>query len=173
MAKIEADKLELMPVQFNFEHMLQKALTVIHFRSDERMQTLTVNVDKNIPRYIVGDDQRLIQILTNLLSNAVRFTHEFGTIHLEASLAGETDGQCELRVEITDNGIGIAPEDQDRLFTAFEQAQSGMSRDYGGTGLGLAITKRIVEMMGGNIWVESEIGKGSKFTFTVKVVRGR
>ena len=172
MSKIEADKLELAPVEYNFEKMLQKVMTVINFRADEKQQQLTVNVDNNIPRFTVGDDQRLAQVLTNLLSNAVKFTPNKGKIHLEASLVEEIDGICELRIEITDNGIGISPEQQKKIFRAFEQAESGTSREYGGTGLGLVITKRIVELMGGNIWVESELGRGSQFIFTIKIRRG-
>ncbi|MDR2578684.1 MAG: response regulator [Chitinispirillales bacterium] len=172
MAKIEADKLELAPIEYNFKNMLQKVLAVIHFRADEKQLLLTVNIDGKIPHFVVGDDQRLAQIITNLLSNAVKFTREGGEVHLDASLAGEVGDACELQVEVSDNGIGISPKKQEKLFEAFEQADSGTSREYGGTGLGLAITKRIIKMMGGHIRVESEIGKGSKFIFTVKVKRG-
>ena len=171
MAKIEADKLELDPVEYIFDHMLQKVLTVIHFRSDEKKQTLTVNIDNKIPRTVIGDDQRLAQVLTNILHNAVKFTPENGTILLDISLALETDDYCELRVEVTDDGIGITPEQQEKLFFAFEQAEYGTSREYGGTGLGLPIARRIIELMGGHIGVESELGKGAKFSFTVHVRR--
>jgi len=170
MAKIEANKLELSPIDYNFEKMLQKVVELIKFRADEKRQVLSINVDKNIPRFIVGDDHHLAQVITNLLSNAVKFTPEKGKISLEASLVGGTDEYCELRIEVTDTGIGISTEKQAKLFDAFEQAENGTSRQYGGTGLGLAITKRIVELMGGRIWVESEIGKGAKFTFTVKML---
>jgi len=169
MAKIEANKLELLPIDFNFEHMIDKVLTVIHFRADEKQQILTVNKDDKIPRFIIGDDQRLAQILMNLLSNAVKFTRDRGKIHMDISLVGQIDNAYELRIEVTDNGIGISPAQQSKLFEVFEQADSGTSREYGGTGLGLAISKRIVEMMGGRIWVESELGKGTRFVFTVLV----
>ncbi|MCL2009601.1 MAG: response regulator [Synergistaceae bacterium] len=172
MAKIEANKLELAPVEYNFERMLQKVIAVVNFRVNEKQQTLTVNVDNNIPDFIVGDAQRLAQVITNLLSNAVKFTPEKGKICLEASLAGESDGDCELRIEVTDSGIGISAPQQEKLFKAFEQAESGTSRLYGGTGLGLVISKRIVELMDGGIWIESELGKGAKFTFTVRARRG-
>jgi signal transduction histidine kinase/ActR/RegA family two-component response regulator len=173
MAKIEADKLELTPVDYNFEKLLRKILTIIHFRADEKQQNLSINVDKNVPPYIFGDEQRIAQVITNLLANAVKFTPEGGEIRLEASWIEETDGHCKLRVEVIDNGIGISPEQQKKLFYAFEQAESGTSREYGGTGLGLAISKRIVELMGGSIWIESELGKGAKFIFTVKTIRGK
>ena len=173
MAKIEADKLELLPVEFQFEKVLEKILTVIHFRADEKQQKLVVNVDTYIPRFLVGDDQRLAQVITNLLSNAVKFTPEGGEIRLDAFLVSEAEGVCELCVAVTDNGIGISPEQQKRLFAAFEQVQGGTNREYGGTGLGLAISKRIVELMGGNIHVESDLGKGARFSFTVKAARGK
>jgi CheY-like chemotaxis protein/two-component sensor histidine kinase len=173
MSKIEADKLELSPIEYNFEKMLQKVTTVISFRADEKQQCLFVDMDGDIPRFVVGDDQRLAQVITNLLSNAVKFTPEKGNVRLGTYFAGETDGICELRIEVTDNGIGISPEHHDKVFLAFEQAESGTSRNYGGTGLGLVISKRIIELMGGNIRLESELGKGSKFIFTVKVGRGK
>ena len=172
MAKIEAGKLELDPTEYNFERMLQKVLTIIHFRADEKQQQLTVNVDDNIPHILIGDDQRLAQVIANLLSNAVKFTPEKGEIRIDASLLSETDGNCELRIEVSDNGIGIAPEKHAKMFLAFEQAERGISRQYGGTGLGLVISKRIIELMDGTIWIESELGRGARFIFTVKAARG-
>jgi len=171
MAKIEANKLELSPVVFSFKGMLDNVTMLISFRMDEKRQTLFVNLDHDIPHFVVGDDQRLAQVVTNLLSNAVKFTPEGGEIHLNAVLLEQTDDNYVLRVEVKDNGIGISPEQQVKLFEVFEQAESGTSRKYGGTGLGLPITKRIVELMGGKIWVESELDKGSMFIFTVKVQR--
>jgi len=167
MAKIEANKLELLPVEFNFERMLEKVLTVVHFRADEKQQVLSINLDEAIPRMVIGDDQRFSQVLINLLWNAVKFTPEGGKIHLDLAVAWKTEELYELRVEITDNGIGISKEQQKKLFGVFEQADSETSRIYGGTGLGLTIAKRIVEMMKGKIWVESDIGKGAKFVFTL------
>jgi len=172
MSKIEANKLELSPVEFNFERMLQKVITVINFRMAEKRQKFSVNIDAKMPRLLVCDDQRLSQVITNLLSNAVKFTPQEGGISLNVSLLGKENGVCELRIEVADNGIGISPEQQKKLFGAFEQAESGISREFGGTGLGLAISKRIVEMMNGRIWIESEIGKGSRFIFTLKVPYG-
>ena len=172
IAKIEANKLELASVEFDFEKMLQKVLTVARYRVDEKQQILRVNVDTEIPRYVISDDKRLAQIMTNLLSNAVKFTPVGGEISLDITLLGETDGVCTLRICVTDSGIGISPEQQKRLFQAFEQADSGTSRKYGGTGLGLVITQNIIELMGGKISVESEIGKGAKFTFEVNIQRG-
>jgi len=171
MAKIEADKLELSPIEYNFERMLQKVLTIVNFKVDEKQQRLTWNIDKNVPRFLIGDEQRLAQVITNLMSNAVKFTPEGGEISLEVFLVFETEGNCELRIEVKDSGIGISAEQKERLFRAFEQAEGGTCRQYGGTGLGLTISKRIIELMGGNIWVESELGKGATFIFTAKARR--
>jgi len=172
MSKIEANKLELSNVQYDFRKMLDKMITVINFRVDEKHQKLLIEVDDAIPRVLVGDDQRLSQVIMNLLSNAVKFTPDGGEIRINAALAGEANGICELRIEVADSGIGISAEQQAQLFSAFKQAESGTSRKFGGTGLGLAISKRIVEMMGGKIWIESELGKGARFIFTVKAKHG-
>ncbi|MCL2089467.1 MAG: response regulator [Oscillospiraceae bacterium] len=167
MAKIEANKLELSISEYNFEKMLHNVISIINFRAEEKQQNLTLNIHDNIPRFLIGDYQRITQVITNLLSNAIKFTPEGGEISLNIYLDEEIDGLCKLRIEIIDNGIGISPEQQERLFTAFEQGKSGMNRDYGGTGLGLVISKRIVELMDGKIWVDSKLGKGSKFIFTI------
>jgi CheY-like chemotaxis protein len=131
-----------------------------------------VNVDSKLPHFIIGDDQRLTQVIVNLLSNAVKFTPEGGEVRLGISLVSENGGIYELRIEVIDNGIGMSVEQQEKLFQAFVQADSGISREFGGTGLGLAISKRIVELMGGEIWVESELGKGTHLIFTVKLQHG-
>ncbi|MDR2599390.1 MAG: response regulator [Oscillospiraceae bacterium] len=171
MAKIEADKLELSSVDFSFERMLQKVITVVSFRAEEKQISLSFNINDDVPDYITGDDQHLAQVITNLLSNAVKFTPEGGEVKFSASLLGEAYGECELQIEITDNGIGIDPEHQKKIFNMFEQAKSETSREYGGTGLGLVISKRIIELMGGRIWIESELGKGASFIFTFKTRR--
>jgi CheY-like chemotaxis protein len=152
--------------------MLQKVVNVINFRVEEKNQTLAVHFDKNIPRSFHGDDQRLAQVITNLLSNAVKFTPESGTIKLDTRLEKKEGIVYTIRISVADSGIGISQEQQGRLFSSFEQADSGTSRKFGGTGLGLAISKRIVEMMGGTIWIESELGKGATFIFTVQLELG-
>ena len=172
MSKIEANKLELSPTNFNFEKMLQNVVNFINFRVDERRQKFYVNIDDKIPRKLIGDDQRLAQVITNLLSNAVKFTPEDGTIYLDANLISENNEMCLVQISVTDTGIGINEEQKERLFHAFEQAEAGTSRKFGGTGLGLVISRRIVELMSGEIRVESEIGKGSKFIFTAVLKRG-
>ena len=173
MSKIEANKLELASDDFNFETMLKKVVSVVNFRVDERRQSLHIFIDKDIPASLIGDDQRLAQVVTNLLSNAVKFTPEEGVIRLEAKLLREDNGLCLIEISVADNGIGLTREQMKRVFSSFEQAESGTSRTYGGTGLGLSISKHIVQMMGGEIWVESELEHGSKFSFTAALHRGR
>ena len=172
MSKIEANKLELSTLDFDFERMLRKVVNFINFRVDEKHQNFHVTIDKDIPQRLLGDDQRLAQVVTNLLSNAVKFTPENGSIRLDTRLIEEKDSICTIRFEVADTGIGISGEQQARLFQAFQQADSSTSRDFGGTGLGLAISRRIVELMGGRIWIESELGKGATFFFTVRIARG-
>ena len=168
MSKIEANKFELSCQAFDFEKMLINVTNVINFRIEEKKQNLIINQDKNIPVSIIGDELRLSQVITNLLTNAVKFTPESGTITLRAKDLSVPAGKPTLQIEVADNGIGISVEQQSRLFTSFEQAEGGTARKYGGTGLGLAISKRIVELMGGRIWIESEFGTGSKFIFTIE-----
>jgi signal transduction histidine kinase len=140
MSKIEANKFELSLTDFDFEKMMQKVVNVINFRVEEKSQILTVHIDRNIPRSFHGDDQRLAQVITNLLSNAVKFTPESGAIKLDARLEKRAGILYTLRISVVDNGIGISEEQQQRLFSSFEQADTGTSRKFGGTGLGLAIS---------------------------------
>jgi signal transduction histidine kinase len=120
MSKIEAGKFELSYIDFNFNSLLTQVLNVIQFRIEEKKQNLTVDIDNNIPEKLIGDDQRLAQVITNLLSNAIKFTPEGKNIYLEAVLECEHDGFCTLRISVTDDGIGISAEQQKRLFTSFE-----------------------------------------------------
>ncbi|MDR0856034.1 MAG: response regulator [Clostridiales bacterium] len=172
MSKIEANKFELSYDEFNVDQMIMKVVNVVNFRVEEKRQLLTADIDGAAAGFFVSDAQRLSQVLANLLSNAVKFTPEEGRIGLEVKLQEEKDGECTLFFSVTDTGIGITAAQKAKLFNSFEQADSSISRKFGGTGLGLAISKRIVEMMGGGIWVESEPGKGSKFCFTVRAARG-
>ncbi|MDR1730522.1 MAG: response regulator [Synergistaceae bacterium] len=172
MSKIEAGKFDLSPAEFSFEKLLQKVTGVMNFRIDEKRQKFTLSVDEKLPDTLIGDDQRIAQVITNLLSNATKFTPEGGSIHLDAQLLEERDETCLLQIAVSDTGIGISEEQQNRLFTSFQQADTSTSRKFGGTGLGLAISKRIVEMMGGRIWISSQPGKGATFTFTVEVKNG-
>ena len=169
MSKIEANKLELTNVEFDIKRLLQKTISFLHF--DAKNQKLHLNINDNVPSYFIGDDQRLTQVLANLLSNASKFTPEEGDVGIDISLVSEENNMCKLRFEVTDSGIGISPENLEKIFNVFEQAESGTTRKYGGTGLGLPISKRIVELMGGQMNVYSELGKGSRFVFTVKLQR--
>jgi len=172
MSKIEANKFEISPVEFNLEEMIRRVVNVINFRLDEKHQKFLLYIDRFIPRTLIGDDHRIAQVITNLLGNAVKFTPENGVISLSVRLAGEKNGLYTLQIGVRDTGIGIKPEQQEKIFQSFEQAESSTTRKYGGTGLGLAISKSIVEMMGGTIWVESEPGIGSNFIFTIQARRG-
>ncbi|MCL2472295.1 MAG: response regulator [Treponema sp.] len=172
MSKIEADRFELSQTEFNFEKTLQSIVNVMDFRVDEKQQKLSVYIDKAIPKTMIADDQRLTQVITNLLGNAVKFTPAGGSIGIDTHLLGEEDGVCTVQIAVSDTGIGISAEQQAKLFRSFQQAEASTTRKFGGTGLGLAISKRIVEMMGGKIWIQSEPGKGSTFTFTVRMTRG-
>jgi signal transduction histidine kinase/DNA-binding response OmpR family regulator len=171
MSKIEANKFELVDDEFNFEKMLQRVVNVVNFRVDEKHHKFTVHIDKKIPKYLIGDDQRIAQVITNLLGNAIKFTPEKGSVALNAKLLEEENDQFTIQFSVIDTGIGMNEEQQNRIFMSFEQAESTTTRRYGGTGLGLAISKNIVELMDGSIWVESEPNKGSNFTFTIKVKR--
>jgi CheY-like chemotaxis protein len=152
--------------------MLQRVVNVNNFLVDEKQQHFTVNIYRANPRTLKGYDHRLAQVITNLLSNAVKFTPEEGSVSVDARCVKEENKICTIQIAVKDTGIGITAEQQTRLFSSFQQAESSTSRKYGGTGLGLAISKRIVEMMGGTIWIESEQGKGSTFAFTVQAGRG-
>ena len=172
MSKIEANKFELSYVEFDFEKTLQRVVNIISFRADEKKQKLSVYIDKSIPRMLIGDDQRLAQVITNLLGNAVKFTPEEGSVRLDTKFLGKEDDMYLIQVTVKDSGIGISAEQQQQLFHSFQQAESGTSRRFGGTGLGLVISKNIVELMGGRMEMVSELGKGSSFSFVFKAKRG-
>ena len=169
MSKIEADKFELSYDDFDFEQTLINVANVVSVKAEEKKQEFVVNLNKNVPHYIRGDQLRLTQVITNLLSNAIKFTPEHGTVALNIEKTDERNDDVVLKFEVVDNGIGISEEQQKRLFTSFGQADIDISQKFGGTGLGLTISKRIVELMDGAIWIESDLGKGSKFIFTIMV----
>ncbi|MCL2050683.1 MAG: ATP-binding protein [Lachnospiraceae bacterium] len=167
MSRIEANKLVLDHVAFDFGKCLKNIESIIKFKTNEKHLDFKTEIDPGIPPVIIGDEGRLTQALINLLGNAVKFTPENGSIHLGVRLKKTAGKACTLQFDITDTGIGIKSEEQSRLFKSFEQADSSTVRKFGGTGLGLAISKRIVEMMDGKIWFESEYGKGTTFSFTI------
>ncbi len=172
ISKIEAGKFDLVYDEFDFEKMLQRVINVNNFRVEEKHQQLMVHIDPNIPPFLIGDDQRLAQVLTNLLSNAIKFTDDNGFITINATHLDVIDDNNIILFEVIDTGIGITEEQISRLFKNFEQADGSTSRKYGGTGLGLAICKHIIEMMDGKIWVESDYGKGSAFKFEIPLKKG-
>jgi len=171
ISKIEAGKFDLSMSGFDFETMIREVISINSFRIQEKNQKLTLDFDSDIPEYLLGDEHRLAQVVTNLLSNAIKFTPEEGLIDIASRLVGEENGICTIETKIKDSGIGISPEQQKLLFKAFSQAENDTTRKFGGTGLGLAISKNIVDMMGGRIWIESELGDGATFFFTFRAKR--
>ncbi|MDL2250384.1 response regulator [Lachnospiraceae bacterium OttesenSCG-928-J05] len=172
LSKIESGKMELVLAPFDFEKMLKRIYTVIQPRVDEKHLEFTFHLDVSCDRYLISDELHLNQVITNLLSNAVKFTPEEGRITLHTSFIQRDNQATLLRVEVKDTGIGIDKSEQERLFQPFEQADGSTTRQFGGTGLGLSICRRIVDLMEGNIWVESTIGEGSCFIFEIPIAFG-
>jgi len=166
-SKIEAGKMQLDRTDFSLRTCIGETLTSLGVRADAKGLELLNDVTADVPDGLVGDPVRLRQIVINLIGNAIKFT-EVGEIVLHASVQSRTEHEAELHFAVSDTGIGIAPQKQKIIFEAFEQADSSTTRRYGGTGLGLAISSQLVELMGGRIWVESAVGKGSTFHFTAR-----
>ncbi|MDR2157636.1 MAG: response regulator, partial [Clostridiales Family XIII bacterium] len=169
MSKIEAEKLELAPTEVSFRAIMEKVSGIVSFKMEEKHQVFQYGIDDAVPEFVLADDQRITQVIANLLSNANKFTPEYGRIGVHVFLTEERAGHVELQVDVTDTGIGISDEQQKRLFNPFQQADASTTRKYGGTGLGLVITKHIVELMGGKIWIVSKPGEGATFSFTIVV----
>jgi len=167
LSKIEAGKLELARVDFNLRGCLEDTLEPLALKAAAKGVTLTSHVSPDVPSLLVGDPGRLRQIVTNLVSNAVKFTDR-GEITVTVEAESQTDRRSRLHFAVRDTGIGISPEKQRRIFEAFEQADGSTYSKYGGTGLGLTVSAQLVEMMGGRIWLESETGAGSTFHFTAR-----
>jgi signal transduction histidine kinase/HPt (histidine-containing phosphotransfer) domain-containing protein len=167
-SKIEAGRLDLERTEFRLDDVISGVTTVTTLKAQEKGLELLVEVPPTVPRFVLGDPLRLGQILTNLVNNAVKFTAR-GKISLRVELIARTGEACELRFAVQDTGIGMTPEQASRLFQPFTQADMSTTRQYGGTGLGLTICRRLVELMGGQIWLESEPGKGSTFFFTARL----
>ncbi|MGH9647903.1 MAG: response regulator [Bryobacteraceae bacterium] len=164
-SKIEAGRLELDPVPFNLRDHVEDSARVIAVQAHEKGLELVCHVNSEVPENVVGDVTRLRQILVNLLGNAVKFT-EHGEVALDVNLASQEHGKLGLHFAVRDTGIGIPKEKQQLIFDAFTQVDGSTTRRFGGTGLGLTISARLVSAMNGQIWVESEPGKGSVFHFT-------
>ena len=169
-SKIEAGRIDFEDIDFELHVGVENVLELLAERAYGKGLELAYLPREGLPRWVGGDPGRLRQVLTNLVGNAVKFT-ESGEVVVHADLVEQTGDDALIRFSIVDTGIGIAPDVHERLFQSFTQADESMTRRYGGTGLGLAISKRLVEMMGGAIGVESVVGKGSTFWFTVRLAK--
>ncbi len=167
-SKVEAGMLLLEEIDFDLQQKLDFVINTLSTRAAEKRVELSCQVDPDVPKWLTGDPGRLRQIIVNLLGNALKFTDQGEVaLHVTAEeVVDEEPKQCRLHFAVSDSGIGIPPEKQQAIFQAFSQADTSTTRRYGGTGLGLTISSRLVEMMGGRIWVESEVGHGSTFHFT-------
>ncbi|MBU1342706.1 MAG: response regulator, partial [Proteobacteria bacterium] len=167
-SKIEAGKLDLENIEFNIHTMLEDFISSLAVRAKEKNLELIFTLDPLIPKFVKGDPGRLRQVLTHLIENAIKFSHK-GEVAVKVTLKHENNNELVLAFIVKDSGIGIPVEKQHALFKKFTQIDASDTRRYGGTGLGLSISKQIVELMGGEIRVESETGKGSQFSFTIKL----
>lgn len=165
--KIEAGRMILEEVDFNIDDVLNELKIIVGMEAKRKGLDLRIKVDEAVPNFLKGDITRLKQVIMNLLSNGIKFTHE-GHISIGVELIEKDEKHAHIRFSVTDTGIGISEEQKKLLFQVFTQGDASTSRKYGGTGLGLAICKRIVELMKGEINVESEVGKGSTFSFSLK-----
>jgi len=166
-SKIEAGKVELELVDFNLRDNLKAMLRTLELRADQKGLALLSRIAPDVPEMVRGDSNRLRQVLVNLVGNAIKFT-EHGQIELEVSVESQDGDDGALRFTVSDSGIGIPIEKQNLIFQPFAQADNSTTRKFGGTGLGLTISRRLVELMGGQMWVESEPGVGTKFHFTAQ-----
>jgi CheY-like chemotaxis protein len=173
MAKIESGKMELHNAEFDFEEMIQGISATMQFSMSEKRQNFKLYLDPGLPKMVIADQKCLIQVIANLLTNAIKFTPAEGNISLSIKKLDEGDGFCTLKLDVTDSGIGIDPEAQKSIYALFEQADGGIARKFEGIGLGLAITKSILDLMGGDISVQSEPNKGTCFTAKFSVEMGK
>lgn len=167
-SKIEAGKLNIEHIDFDLEQVMDSVSSLITIKAQQKGLEIVFNIDPNVPLNMLGDPLRIGQVITNLCSNAVKFTEE-GEVVISAKIIEKIKGKYKLQFAVSDTGIGLSVEQKNKLFQAFSQADTSTTRKYGGTGLGLTISKKLVELMEGEIWVESEKGKGSTFFFTAIV----
>lgn len=172
MSKIDANKFEIVNSEFDFEKMIQNVFNVVQVKLDEKRQQFNIDIEHPFNKMIISDELRLSQVLINLLNNAVKFTPEDGCITLKIREKTIDENTSTITVSVTDTGIGIDEEGQKKLFSNFEQVDGSITRNYGGTGLGLAISKKIVDLMKGEIDVDSELGVGTTFRFSVDIKWG-
>ena len=172
-SKIEAGKLDIEGIDFNLDEVLNNLANLVTVKAQEKEELeVLFATGMDVPRFLVGDPLRLGQILINLANNAVKFT-DAGEIVVSSEVIGKNENRVTIQFSVRDTGIGLTTEQQRKLFQSFTQADTSTTRKYGGTGLGLTISKRLVEMMGGEIWVESEYGQGTTFNFTVSLEQSR
>jgi signal transduction histidine kinase/DNA-binding response OmpR family regulator len=169
-SKIEAGKMQLEAVDFNLRDCLEEALKPLALRADEKGIELLCGIASDVPEVIQGDSTRLRQVVLNLVNNAIKFT-AVGEVGLQVELEDHTSNSGKLHFIVSDTGIGIPSEKRDAIFSPFTQADTSTTRNYGGTGLGLTICTRLVSMMGGTVWLDSEVGRGSQFHFTMSAPR--
>lgn len=167
-SKIEAGKLLVEEISFDLYRLIAEVLKPLALRAHEKGIELLSEILQDVPRYVKGDPSRIRQVLVNLVGNAIKFTDN-GEIALRTELLQLQDGHAIIHFAVRDTGIGIAPDKQDLIFDAFSQEDTSTTRKYGGTGLGLSICRRLVELMGGRIWLHSQIGEGSTFHFSVQL----
>lgn len=167
-AKIESGRLELVPSCFNLRQQMAKMYGILSVSADQKRISLGCIVNDDVPDSLVADYSRLGQVIINLVSNAIKFTNPGGVVEILVSKDNQVNDEVLLRFDIRDTGIGIPSDKHKEIFDAFTQADASMTREYEGTGLGLAISKQLVEAMGGKIWLTSESGKGSTFSFTIQ-----
>jgi len=167
-SKIEAGKLDLESIPFDLRESLGETMKALSFRAHQKGLELVYEVQPDVPEALLGDPSRIRQIIVNLVGNSIKFT-ERGEVLVSVERGAETDKTVDLHFAVKDTGVGIPADKQQKIFEAFSQADGSMARKYGGTGLGLTICTKLVELMNGRIWVESELGKGSTFHFIVSL----
>ena len=165
-SKIEAEHIELEQIGFDLHRTVHATVSLLAVRADEKGLELVAEIAPDVPQFVRGDPTRVRQVLTNLIGNAIKFT-EAGEVVVSASLVADHDARAQIRFRVRDTGIGIAADKLGLVFQEFTQADASMTRRFGGTGLGLAISRRLVTLMGGELTVTSELGRGSEFAFTL------
>jgi len=166
-SKMEAEKVDLQQVPFDLPKLVRETIKILAPQASQKRLALTHSIAPRVPDHVTGDPGRLRQVLMNLVGNAIKFTRA-GTVEVRLGVEAISAGDVSLQFAVKDTGIGIARDQQGVIFQAFSQADGSLTRAYGGTGLGLSISARLVELMGGSIWLESEPGKGSTFYFTAR-----
>jgi signal transduction histidine kinase len=172
ISKIEAGKINLETIDFNFYDVVDSVYQTLHLKADETSINLSYHIDERIPKWLNSDPTRISQILINLVGNAIKFTPANGSVTITCKLLEKLNDVSTILFQVKDTGIGISKEQQDNIFESFTQASNDTTRKFGGTGLGLTISKQLVELLNGEISIESELGKGTSFFFTLPFSEG-